>query len=382
MSELRALTGARGLAAWLVVLYHIRGGIAGLPPAAERILSKGYLAVDFFFLLSGFVIWLTWHDRLRTPGAIPGFLRKRIARIWPLHAVMLAAAVALATLLRATGRHDPAFPFAQLPLHLLLVQNWGTTDALRWNDPAWSISCELAAYLAFPLLVLTIDWRRLPGWALMATVAAILVALHLAMRGAGSLGGDIPRYGLIRCLGEFAMGTIVAALYLRGPATAGPIAAAAVAAVGWACGAPETLAVPALFAAALLALASTAGRSRHPLEGRAIHALGEVSYATYLSHFLLWKAFRLPLGAATLPPPLVALYLLLVLAASFALYRLVERPAQRLLTVSRGEARRAAGAAPTAVGGGRGNPAPPRPGSGVRAVIRPRFPQRGPDFLV
>lgn len=331
MTELRALTSLRGIAAWLVVLYHIRGGIAGLPPAAEALFAKGYLAVDVFFLLSGFVIWLTWHQRLRDPAAVPRFLQKRIARIWPLHAVMLGIAVALALLLRATGRDDPAFPFAQLPLHFALVQNWGFTDALSWNDPAWSISCELAAYLLFPLLVLSLDWRRVPTPVLLATAAALLLALHLAMDGAATLGEDIPRHGLMRCLIEFAVGAILAALYLRRPHLRWTASVAGLAAAGWAAGLPETLAAPATFAAALLTLALSAGMPRHPLEGRAIHRLGEISYATYLSHFLLWKAFKLPLTAPTLSPPLVALYLTLVLAASVALYHGIERPAQRLL---------------------------------------------------
>jgi peptidoglycan/LPS O-acetylase OafA/YrhL len=331
VTELRALTSVRGIAAWLVVLYHIRTGIAGLPPAAEAVLAKGYLAVDFFFLLSGFVIWLTWHARLREPAAIPRFLQKRVARIWPLHAVMLLAAVALALLLNATGRHDPAFPFAELPLHVLLVQNWGVTDALRWNDPAWSISCELAAYLLCPLLVLAVDWRCVPTRALLGIAAATLLALHLTMNGAPSLGADIPRYGLVRCLAEFTTGTILAAVYLRRPHAIAPTVAAGALAAAWVLGAPETLVVPATFAALLLALALTAGCRRHPLEGRTLHYLGEISYATYLSHFLLWKAFKLPLASATVQPPLVALYLLLVLAASAALYHGVERPAQRRL---------------------------------------------------
>ncbi len=346
MTELRALTSVRGIAAWLVVLYHIRGGIAGLPPLAEAIFAKGYLAVDFFFLLSGFVIWLTWHDRLRAPGAIPRFLQKRIARIWPLHAVMLAAAVALAMLLRATGRHDPAFPFAELPLHVLLVQNWGFTDALRWNDPSWSISCELAAYLLFPLLALTADWRKLPTAMLLGIAAALLVTLHMAMNGAASLGENIPRYGLIRCLTEFTTGTILATVFLRTQqpsATGGgarksgllrsqgriAVLTAAAAITAWALGTPETLAAPATFAALLLILALTSGGKRNPFEGRTIHYCGEISYATYLSHFLIWKALKLPLAGPSLSPALIALYLALVLAASIALYHGVERPAQR-----------------------------------------------------
>lgn len=332
MTELRALTSVRGIAAWLVVLYHIRGSIAGLPAAAEAIFGRGYLAVDFFFLLSGFVIWLTWHDRLRAPGATVRFLQKRIARIWPLHAVMLAVAVALALLLNATGRRDPAFPFAELPLHVLLVQNWGFTDALRWNDPAWSISCELAAYLLFPLLMLAVDWRRLPTSALIGIAAALLAVLHVAMNGAASLGEHIARYGLIRCLCEFTIGTILAAMFVRRQGRT-PLMVAVVATIAaiiaWVLGLPETLAAPATFAGLLLTLALTAGRRKHPLEGRAIHYCGEISYATYLSHFLLWKAFKLPLASATLPPWQIACYLAAVLAASVALYHGVERPAQR-----------------------------------------------------
>ena len=333
MTELRALTSVRGLAAWFVVFYHIRGSIAGLPRGVEALFAKGYLAVDFFFLLSGFVIWLTWHDRLRGAGSagVARFLQKRVARIWPLHAVMLGSAAALALLLRASGRDDPAFPFAELPLHVLLIQNWGFTDALHWNDPAWSISCELAAYLLFPWLVAAVDWRRWSGAALIGVAAALLALLHFAMGGAPSLGVDIPRYGLIRCLTEFGTGTILAAVFLRGPRVGIVLAIATALAFAWAAGLPETLAAPATFAGLLLALALTSGASGHPLEGRWLHGLGEVSYATYLSHFLLWKLFKLIAvrDAAAVPVWGVALYCVLVLAASVLLYRCVERPAQR-----------------------------------------------------
>ena len=334
MTELRGLTSARGIAAWLVVLYHIRLSIAGLPAPLPALLGKGYLAVDFFFLLSGFVIWLAWHQRLRDGGtvAIARFLQKRVARIWPLHAVMLAAAAALALLLAATGRRDPAFPVAELPLHLLLVQNWGLTSALRWNDPAWSISCELAAYLLFPLLVIAADWRRMRTATLLAIATAVLLALHLAMRDQPTLGTDISRFGLLRCLAEFTTGTIVAPLSQRTRTVGVPMIAAALLGAAWRAGAPETLVVPAALAALLLALAvHSAGPVRPGPVERHLHRLGEISYATYLSHFLLWKAFKLALvrDPAAVSPWLIALYLLLVLVASAGLYRWVERPAQR-----------------------------------------------------
>ncbi|MES3152169.1 acyltransferase family protein [Sphingomonas faeni] len=335
--ELRALTGVRGLAAWFVVLYHLRLSIGGLPSVLQAILAKGYLAVDFFFLLSGFVIWLTWNARIRVGGiaSVSRFLQKRIARIWPLHLVVLGGAVALALVLRATGRSDPQFVFPELPLHILLLQNWGFTQHLSWNDPAWSISAELAAYLLFPLLVMVVDWRRLHTLLLIAIAAATLLVLHLAM-AAPTLGTDIPRYGLLRCLTEFTTGGIVCALWMRWRGTGvSPYVALAVVALTalWAMGTPETLIVPALFAATLLLLALTAGRAHNPFETRMTHYLGEISYATYLSHFILWKAFKLAFvsNATAVSPAMIALYLGLVLLASMALYHLIERPAQRWL---------------------------------------------------
>ncbi|HVF93758.1 MAG TPA: hypothetical protein VM900_05540, partial [Sphingomonas sp.] len=156
-------------------------------------------------------------------------------------------------------------------------------------------------------------------------------------------------------------GTIVAALWQRARSAWLPTIAAAGLLAGWAVGAPETLVVPAALAAMLLALAIhtapscrtgsgihpspastaigsaarwTSGRARgdgEALVSRALHRLGEISYATYLGHFLLWKAFKLAVveNPAAVPLAQIALYLALVLIASLALYRWVEKPAQR-----------------------------------------------------
>jgi len=340
--ELRTLTSLRGIAAWFVVLYHIRLSVAGLAPGAVAFFAKGYLAVDFFFLLSGFVIWLSWGDRLRKEGwrGVPAFLHKRIARVWPLHLVMLAGAVALALLLVGTRHATPDdYPFAQLPLHILLLQNWGFTDHLAWNDPSWSISCELGAYLLFPLLALAIDWKRVPTAAVIGAGAALLILLHAVMAEGGTtnLGFDIARFGLRRCVLEFASGTTIGALWWRWrntPRLPGWSAAAlSVALLSlWAGGTiPETLAIPGAFAAGLLAFALSSGRRGNPLEAGWLHYLGEISYATYLSHFLLFVVFKLALvnDAHAIPPILIALYLAMVLMASITLYHLVERPAQK-----------------------------------------------------
>lgn len=342
--DLRPLTAVRGIAAWMVVLYHIRLSIAGLPPAGVAALSKGYLAVDFFFLLSGFVIWLRYADRLRGRGlvGIGDFLRRRIARVWPLHVAILGYAVAVALLLAATGRHDPqAFPFAQLPLHLLLIQNWGFADDLTWNVPAWSISCEAAAYLLFPALIAVVDWRRMLTAVILLSLAGLFGLLHLAMSwgGAGRLGDMIPVFGVLRCLIEFTAGTACCALWMRWrPRGRIMLVRALAIGTGLSIAAlagllPETLAIPAGFSALLIAVALSAGLPRNPLDHPLLQYLGEISYATYLSHFMLFFSFKLAFVADAHAVPIgqVIAYLVLVLIVSIALYHLVERPAQRAI---------------------------------------------------
>ncbi|HEY0131043.1 MAG TPA: acyltransferase [Allosphingosinicella sp.] len=344
-ADLPALTGIRGLAAWFVVLYHIRvGAVAYLPERVSFLLSKGYLAVDLFFMLSGFVLWLNYSDRLRRDGlaAAPKYLARRVARVWPLHLFILAATVVYASLVAATGTLNTVhYPWAELPLHVLLVHNWGFTSALTWNDPSWSISGEAAAYLLFPLIVLAVDWRRLsPVWSIATLLLfAILLSAVMGWNGATILDRDIPRFGLLRAVTEFTMGTIICALWRRwcsGPRAAAALSGALVAAallLGFAAGAPETLVVPLFLAGLLLALALTANRPGNPLAARPIRYLGEISYSTYLVHFLLYIVFKIAFveDPANVPPLLAGFFLLLTFLASVALYHGVERPAQRAL---------------------------------------------------
>lgn len=344
-ADLPALTGIRGLAAWFVVLYHIRvGAVSYLPAEASFVLSKGYLAVDLFFMLSGFVLWLNYSERLRRDGfqAVPKYLARRIARIWPLHLFILTLTVAYASLVALMGDLNMArYPWEELPLHILLVHNWGFTSALAWNDPSWSISGEAAAYLLFPLIVLAADWRRIsPALAIAALLLlAVLLASVMGWNGADILDRDIPRFGLLRAITEFSMGTIVCALWQRWGSKPRPAAVLAGALAGGALllgsttDAPETLVVPLFLAGLLLALALTADRPGNPLAARPIRYLGEISYSTYLVHFLLYIVFKILFveDPANVPPALIGLFLLLTFLASVALYHGVERPAQRAL---------------------------------------------------
>jgi peptidoglycan/LPS O-acetylase OafA/YrhL len=339
---LLALTGIRGIAAWFVVLYHMRLSLApNIPEVATAILARGYLAVDLFFMLSGFVLWLNYGERIRTGGIreIPGFLTRRIARIWPLHAFMLCVAIAFALLLLALGK-DVGASWSELPLHFLLLHGWGFTNQLSWNDPSWSISVEFAAYLLFPCLSLIVDWEKLSAAALSLLLVALAILLHqlMASGGAVSLNDFIPNLGIIRALVEFTMGTILCGLWLHW--RHGRRAAILITLSLFLCflilkgsSMPETAVAPGVLAALLLLVAATSEGRFNPLSSGPIHYLGLISYSTYLVHFLLFAFFKIALvdEAYDLALPLACLYLLITAAASGALFHGLEQPAQRAL---------------------------------------------------
>lgn len=342
--QLHQLTGLRGLAAWFVVLYHIRLSMSGIVSTdAIRVLGKGYLAVDLFFMLSGFVMWLNYGHRLRGHGwrATADFWWKRIARIWPLHLLVLAGMVAFALVLVMTERSTDMYPFAELPMHLVLIQNWGFTDQLSWNHPAWSISTELAAYLLFPAFVAALHWNRIGTGGLFAIAALLIALLHgvFAYSGHRELGQDIAKLGLIRCLIEFAVGALLCMIWQRWSRAgariafaAGGMCMASVAAGLW-LRAPETAFVPLALASGLLALALSGGVIAKLFSSSPMRWLGDLSYATYLTHFFLFILFKIAVvgadGQLTLAQ--CAAFLAIVLIVSAALHYRFERPAQKWL---------------------------------------------------
>ncbi|MEM9310724.1 MAG: acyltransferase [Pseudomonadota bacterium] len=342
-AQLNALTGLRGLAAWFVVFYHIRLSLTDLlPTGVIDVFARGYLAVDFFFLLSGFVMWLNYGERFAQDGArqaLP-FLWKRFARVWPLHALMLSGFVVFVALLAATGRPIEGYPLHELPLHVLLMQNWGLTSELTWNHPAWSISTEFAAYLLFPVLVMAVPWQRLGPAVLLAVLLALLGGLGavFATMDETSLGADIARTGLLRCVLEFAAGLVLARLWQSAERIAvGPplwaLGGLGLALAGIALGLPETLFVPASFAAILMACALDTGPLAKALSAPIMLWIGETSYATYLMHFFAFILFKIAFVGPDLQMGWMGLigFCLAVQAGAAILYVGFEKPAQRWL---------------------------------------------------
>jgi peptidoglycan/LPS O-acetylase OafA/YrhL len=344
--QLDALTGARGLAAWFVVLYHIRTGFTdAVPQSLIKVFGQGYLAVDLFFVLSGFVMWLNYGEKFARDGlrAAPDFLLRRIARIYPLHFVILMAMIVFAMLIASTGRYNAEhYPWAELPLHFLLIQNWGLTDGLTWNDPAWSISTEFGAYLILPVAALGFARRQLSIGAILTVIAALCLCVSAIIyaRGAATIGHGIASNGLIRCVFEFFVGVFVCMLWQQSSAVqhrnldfaSVTLIVALIGAVimGWI---NMIFAVPPIFAASVYLLARSSAWPANPLASGALVYVGEISYSTYLVHFFLWVLFKLMFVDDQLNVPLVLMvaFLVLTLVLSALLYHLVEQPGRKLV---------------------------------------------------
>ena len=333
-----ALTTIRGIAAWWVVLYHFRVEL-GLQtwPIFQAVIAFGYLAVDLFFIMSGFVIALSYEQNFRSlrQQSILRFLGYRLARIYPLHLVVmilfLANPIAIA-LFSSEGtvgdRYDIGYYFESL----FLIQNWGFSDIAGWNYPAWSISTEWAAYLIFPIMA----WCSVRMLTNLRNIAAVILVVGTALMvfsaRAGGLGNDIPRIGLARCLLEFSIGICLLkfwAVYRLGPSVANVVSIAAIAilVIGAAMGVPDYVYAPWGLALLIVSLLCDTAILSRLLNNPVLIGIGKVSYSTYMIHYLVkdWVKFTIEKPSVPSIVPFF-IYVLCVAAASVVLYRFVELP--------------------------------------------------------
>ena len=221
-ADLKSLTGLRIVAAAWVLVYHFRNRL-GLDLEQVGMIDKGYLGVDLFFILSGFILSHVY-VRAWAEGRFPygSFLWARLARLYPVHLLTLGATIMLWGLGRWAGARFEAAAFdpAAIPQHLLLVHAWWATPTVQWNFPSWSISAEWFAYLTFPafaLASLTLRRRPIVAVVLAATLFFSLDAIVQAY--GGSLTRLTAHGGVLRIIPSFAMGV---ALHRLGSTRAPP----------------------------------------------------------------------------------------------------------------------------------------------------------------
>lgn len=343
-----ALDGWRGVCALLVALWHgqMGGHIDMVAP-----FRNSFLFVDFFFVLSGFVIAYSSEDGLEAGGSRVRFLRRRFARVWPLHAAMLALMVGQEFVrqeLEGWSFPDARRPGDILP-NLLLVHGLGWERHLTWNWPSWSISVEMALYVVFALAFMAVP-RRWRGWAAGAIVVGALTTIGLF---SPRFMGSAETFGLARGLAGFFTGYLVQRLWRARPARVGTWGEAA--AVGlvigflWLSGEePLSLAAPLVFGLAVWVFAGEGGAISRALKSGPGLKLGAWSYSIYLIHAPIivslhiayrvakWPGGQVTKAAAAFDTPFVGdlinlIFLALVLGIAPLTYRFIEMPGRRLL---------------------------------------------------
>jgi peptidoglycan/LPS O-acetylase OafA/YrhL len=372
---LAALTPLRGIAALLVVVFHAGIFIGPLvDPAASGLIGHGWLWVDFFFVLSGFILTHVYGGYFQekvTWSSYKKYLLARFARVYPLHLVTLGAAVALAVLLRSLAGQlmpimEAMLDLGSIPASLLLVQALHLYDTPPLNTPAWSLSTEWWVYVIFPWLVgpLFRLGRVGKGAALLGIAGLYAVLVYGVAPRFGNLifaQMGMPRgatldvtadWGYFRCLAGFTLGMVVyhlyaqrwgAGLFQRG-GIFGIIALGVL--LGMHYGAPE-LGIVALFPGLILAAAYNTGAVTRALTVGPLQRLGDWSFSIYLVHmplvYIRW-AMQLaenPNAFAQMPggPPDYAAnwawtlgLLVATVAVAACTYRWVEVPARGYLS--------------------------------------------------
>jgi peptidoglycan/LPS O-acetylase OafA/YrhL len=343
--ELPALTGVRILAALGVAVWH--GEF--LQPRLMPPFTHGYLGVDLFFMLSGFIIaHVYWRDFLEpTRQTWFRFVALRLARLWPAHIAVIALFVAMmlgVALWRGTSA-DLSPLALELLLHPFLAHNWGIVPETLVNYPSWSVSAEFLAYLLFPLQVVL--FRRIENaWllALCVPLALLLCWLLLSVLLGSPLIDPGPQAN-IRVLCEFAMGVALWRLWRGGHFAHLPwtviVAACALGIVAVAALTPPRhvldYLIVLLMAPLLLGLAHGAGAFSGVLASRPMVYLGEISYSVYLMHILAIVCARpvirrLPwFDGNERGWDSLAIYLLIAIGLGALLFHLVEKPARLFL---------------------------------------------------
>jgi peptidoglycan/LPS O-acetylase OafA/YrhL len=284
-NEFVALTSWRGICALAVAMFHFP--VVGWPRDLA-VFSNAYLFVDFFFVLSGFVITHSTARGLQRPSDAGRFIVKRFGRLWPLHAFILAILVLAAAVKGELGA-DERHSWGAIVTNLLMIHGLGIHADLTWNGPSWSISVEWLLYLLFALLAF-VPARR---WAYAALAAAGAVTLiFVAPNGMGSTFD----YGAFRGFAGFFTGALVAGLPRKQLGTSAEVTVSAGALAFVSAGAAMFLA-PFVFALVVYVFAGSRGRLSQLLHAKPLHLLGEWSYSVYMVHGLvaavIWAAVPL-----------------------------------------------------------------------------------------
>lgn len=290
-----ALESWRGIAAIAIVIFHspFRNG------AGSDFLDNLPLFVDFFFVLSGFVMTYAYGQTIANGMGLGRFSLLRLGRLLPLHMTLMFGWLVLVLAGAQIGhsglddvRHQPD----TFLINLALLNSFGLTNSLSWNYPSWSIGSELVAYFSFFLVVRAFGRRLTPAVALALSALAYLA---LAVASDETLRRTYD-FGFLRCIGGFYLGVAVFLLHKKSKAlprsgTGSEVVALAIVALllsvpvetAW-----QELFLFVAFAFMVHVFASSNGLVARLLNTAPLRYLGRISYSLYLVHALVFELMR------------------------------------------------------------------------------------------
>lgn len=313
--DIPALTALRFFAAFYISLFHVHyfsGYSFGL---LDAVFASGYLAVDFFFVLSGFILAYTYVDVFKTKSvSVRIFLIKRLARIYPVHVVMLCITAFFLWVAKNAGWEamDDSLNIGNFIDNLMLVHAWNQTASLSYNQPSWSISAEFFSYLCFPIFIWGIGrWRKMAFSILILSLICFIVIQAGFLFSGVALSKSSYDYGIIRIVPEFVFGISIYFFFLQyrydQNIRVALLSISAVISVFLYMGHLDMFVVP-LFGAVIYFLADA---QRSGTEVWLVHPvwvyLGKISYSFYMVHYcvllclmyLLFENFLGVLGGET-----------------------------------------------------------------------------------
>ena len=336
------LDGLRGVAAFAVILDHVPGGVLG------ELVPGRYLAVDFFFVLSGFVLAHAYGRRLEEGWSPLSFMTARLIRLYPMYLAGLMLGLALSVMGLLRGWVGPTWTdvMTMAGLGLLFLPtppmaSFGGGALYPFNAPAWSLFFELVANFVYALIARFLSWRVLSAILVVGAVAvAFTINRHAGTGGPGWLWEHLDA-GLARVMFDFFAGVAIFRVWSikRLPALPwwgaliGFLAVIAVQASG-----PWRTVYDILAALVLMPtlVALSAGSRVTGRLARVCATFGLLSYGVYVIHVPLFSALGVAASAVHLQfgegPATALLVAVLAAAVSGVAFVIYDRPFRRWLS--------------------------------------------------
>lgn len=334
--KINALETLRGAAALCVAVYHLRLGYFD-----NQFFAHAGIMVDFFFILSGFVIALNYRSRLASVADITAFQTKRFFRLYPLHLITLLAFVVIEII--ASPPHGFENDLGSLVANLFLVHNF-TEPGLTWNYVSWSISAEFYTYLLFAIVVFFARSER--TLLIVSTLLCAVCWTLLLINNRGIIAFEF-HTGPLRCIFNFFLGAILVSLFdrmkhrsvIRSSVPSLALVLLTILGITFfgVSGNLFRVFLPFLFALTILVGSLTdpaEARFAALLNHRHLVYTGTISYGIYMIHPFVWWVLQGSAGQVVQQSDLIAtgfviFGLALVLGVSHLSYKHIEAPAAR-----------------------------------------------------